>query len=263
MPRFLPLRSACACLALLAIPSSLPQAKPAVNGSAASLPAGETLSYSIEWRMIYAGSARLSFQRQKNSGPPAWESNLHLESGGLVSRLYKIEDNYHVDMLDQFCATGSVFDAVEGKRHHETKVTFDRNSHKAVYLETDLLKHAVIKSSDTEIPACVSDVIGGLYKLRTVHLDPGQSMQVPLSDGKKTISAKVEAQEREEVETKAGKFKTIRYEAYIFNGTLFKKNARLQFWMTDDAAHLPVQLRARMPFPIGTITFLLDKDERI
>jgi hypothetical protein len=132
-----------------------------------------------------------------------------------------------------------------------------------VYLETDLLKHSVIKSSDVEIPACVSDVIGGLYKLRTVHLDPGQSIQVPLSDGKKTISAKVEAQEREEVETKAGKFKTIRYEAYIFNGTLFKKNARLQFWMTDDAAHLPVQLRARMPFPIGTITFLLDKDERI
>jgi hypothetical protein len=263
MPRFLSLRLTCASLALLAIPSSLPQAKPAVAGSAANLPEGETLSYSIEWRMIYAGSARLSFQQQKSPGPPIWESNLHLESGGLISKLYKIEDNYRVDMLDQFCATGSVFDAVEGKRHHETKVTFDRNSRKAVYLETDLQKHTVIKSADTEIPACVSDVIGALYKMRTVHLEPGQSIQVPLSDGKKTISAKVEAQEREEVDTKAGKFKTIRYEAYIFNGALFKKNARLQFWMTDDATRLPVQLRARMPFPIGTITFVLDKDERI
>jgi hypothetical protein len=261
MPRFLPLRLSCACLALLAIPSSLPQAKPAVAGNA-SLPRGETLSYSIEWRLIYAGSARLSFVQQKSSGPPSWESTLHLESGGLVSKLYKIEDNYRVDLQDQFCATGSVFDAVEGKKHHETKVTFDRAARKAVYLETDLLKHAVIKSTDTEIPGCVSDVIGGLYKLRTVLLEPGQSIQVALSDGKKSVSAKVEAQEREEVETKAGKFKTIRFEAYIFNGVLFKKNARLQFWVTDDALRLPVQLRARMPFPIGTITFQLDKDER-
>jgi len=262
MLRFLSLRPACACLALLAIPSSLPQAKPAVAGSAASLPAAETLSYTIEWRLIYAGDARLSFQQQKGSAPAAWESTLHLESAGLVSRLYKLVDDYRVDMQDQFCATGSVFDAIEGKRHRETKVTFDHNTHKAVYLETDLLKHVVIKSGDTEIPPCVSDVIGGLYKMRTVHLEPGQSMQVSLSDGRKSVSAKVEAQEREEVETKAGKFKTIRYEAYIFNGVLFKKNARLQFWMTDDATRLPVQLRARMPFPIGTITFQLEKDQR-
>jgi hypothetical protein len=262
MPRFLPLRLACACLALLAIPSSLPQAKPASVGNAPGLPAEETLSYSIEWRLIYAGSARLSFIRQKGSSAAAWESTLHLESGGLVSKLYKIEDNYKVDMQDQFCATGSIFDAVEGKKHHETKVTFDRTAHKAVYLETDLLKHAVIKSADTEIPPCVSDVIGGLFKLRTVRLEPGQSMQVALSDGRKSVSAKVEAQEREEVETKAGKFKTIRYEAYIFNGVLFKKSARLQFWVTDDTKRVPVQLRARMPFPIGTITFQLDKDER-
>lgn len=250
-------------MALLAIPNSLPQAKPALLTTTATLPQRETLSYSVEWRLIYAGSARLSFTQQSGPGTNGWESSLHLESGGLISKLYKIEDNYRVDMQDQFCATGSLFDAIEGKRHHETKVTFDRNTHKAVYLETDLLKHSVIKSADTEIPACVSDVIGGLYKLRTVRLEPGQSMQLPLSDGKKSVSAKVEGQEREDVETKAGKFKTIRYEAYIFNGVLYKKNARLQFWVTDDTRRLPVQLRARMPFPIGTITFQLDKDEQL
>ncbi len=261
MPRFVSKRLACACLVLLGIPNSLPQAKPAVGGVAA-LPARETLLYSIEWRLIYAGSARLTFNQAQAAGPPEWESKLHLESAGLVSKLYKLEDNYRVEMQDGFCATSSEFDAAEGKRHHETKVTFDRNAHKATYLETDLTKHTVIKSADTEIPGCVSDIIGALYKLRTVHLEPGQSLQLPLSDGKKSVAAKVEAQEKEEVETKAGKFKTIRYEAYIFNGVLYKKNARLQLWMTDDNLHLPVQLRARMPFPIGTITFQLDKDDR-
>jgi len=165
-------------------------------------------------------------------------------------------------MRDQFCATDSVFNAVEGKRHHETLVTFDRNAHKASYLERDLLKNAVIHRAETDIPACVNDVIGGLYKLRTIHLEPGQNAQLPVSDGKKSVSARVEAQDRELIQTKAGSFKTIRYEVFVFNGVLFKKSGRLQIWLTDDARHTPVQLRARMAFPIGSITFQLEKEER-
>ena len=54
----------------------------------------------------------------------------------------------------------------------------------------------------------------------------------------------------------------VRYEAFVFNGVLFKKSAKLEIWITDDQRTLPVQLRARMPFPIGTITFQLEKEER-
>jgi hypothetical protein len=31
-------------------------------------------------------------------------------------------------------------------------------------------------------------------------------------------------------------------------------------WLTDDARHLPVQMRIRMPFVIGTITLQLEKE---
>jgi hypothetical protein len=259
MRRFFRPRPVCVCLALFAAPYILPQAKPP---TAIAAPAGaETLSYGIEWRLIYAGSARMSFTKQKSEPVPEWESKLHLESGGLVSRLYKLEDNYRVEMQDQFCATSSQFDAIEGSRRHQTNVTFDRSSHKATYLEKDMVKGSVIKSAETDIPACVSDIIGGLYKLRTMHLQPGQSAQVPISDGKKSVSARVEALDKEEIVTKAGKFNAIRYEVFVFNGVLYKKNAKLEVWMSDDNRKLPVQFRARMPFPIGTITFQLEKEE--
>jgi len=32
-------------------------------------------------------------------------------------------------------------------------------------------------------------------------------------------------------------------------------------WVTDDERHLPVQIRARMGFPIGSITLSLEKEE--
>jgi hypothetical protein len=73
--------------------------------------------------------------------------------------------------------------------------------------------------------------------------------------------AKVEAQQREDVKTPLGTFKTVRYEIYLFNGALYQRSAHLNIWMTDDRRRLPVQIRVRMTFTIGTITLTLDKHE--
>src|ERR1700676_927402 len=99
--RFIP-NLACACLALSTSSPSLPQ----------SFPSQETLTYSIEWRLIDAGVARL-IQDPKRS-------KLHLESSGLVSRLYKLDDNYDLEMEGDFCATSTALDDMERSRHRET-----------------------------------------------------------------------------------------------------------------------------------------------
>jgi Protein of unknown function (DUF3108) len=256
MPGCFTARLSCVYLALFAIPTLLPQAKPAAAAPLA-FPAAETLSYNIEWRLIYAGGARLSLEAKKSG----WESKLHLESGGLVSKLYKLDYNYQSEMEDQFCTDSTDLTAVERSRRRETKVTYDHARHKAVYVERDSLKNSVTKTSEIDIPACISDVMAGLYKVRTLRLEPGQSTQVQLSDGKKAVMVKLDAQAREQLKTGAGSFNTIRYEAFVFNGVLFARKAELLVWISDDARRLPVQIRARMSFPIGSITFELQKEE--
>jgi hypothetical protein len=150
---------------------------------------------------------------------------------------------------------------LEGSRQRETKVTFDSASRKASYLERDRTKNAVIATHEIDIPPCVHDVVGGLYFLRTLNLEPGQSTEVPVSDGKKSVMAKVEAQQREDVKASEGTFKTIRYEAHLFNDVLYRRSAHLYVWLTDDRRRLPVRVQVRMQFAIGTITLLLDKAE--
>lgn len=245
-------------IALMAVPPSFPQSKPASSPQ----PASEILSYSIEWRLVNAGTARLSLDSVKGSdGKPDWHSQVHLESGGLVSRLYKVQDIYSTQLADGFCTTSTDLNAMEGRKHHSTKVDYDYRRGKASFLERDLIKNVVFRTAEVDIPACASDIIGALFKLRTVNLEPGQSTQLPMSDGKKTAMARIEAQEREQIQTKAGTFKTIRYEAYVFNGVIYQRKARLFVWLTDDGRKLPVQIQARMGFPIGSITVLLDKEE--
>jgi len=259
MPGRFPPRLTCALVALLVVPSSHSQSKAGVNEPSA-FPSPETLSYTVEWRLIFAGDAHLSLEPRKWNDKTDWEFNLEVESGGLVSKLYKIDDKYQMTMEDQICSNATNLDAMEGKRHHEVKVAYDYSRRKASYEEHDLVKN-ISKTAETEIPACVTDILGALYKLRTLRLEPGQSAQIPVSDGKKTASARVEAQEREQIRTKVGTFNTIRYEAFVFNGVLFARKAQLQVWLSDDARSLPVQIRARMSFPVGSITFTLDKAE--
>ena len=254
MPRSLTVVLVCACF--LVTPGSFPQASQWEHPSSSTL-SKELLSYEVEWRLIYAGEASLGLEPV----PGEWVSKVHLESAGLVSKLYTLNDNYETRMTDGFCARETKLDALERSRHRSTDVTYDYARGKASYTERDLVKNSVFKTAETEIPACVSEIIGSLYKLRTLQLRPGQSAQLQLSDGKKVVSARVEAQAEEKITTKAGTFNTIRCEAYVFNGVLYARKAQLLIWLADDATHTPVQIRARMGFPVGAITLTLEKQE--
>ena len=218
------------------------------------LPGEAVLDYQIEWRLIPAGTAKLTFA--------ANELRLHLESAGLVSRLFRVDDDYTASLGQNLCVQNSFLTAHEGNRNKETRVTYDAQARKAIYLEKDLNKNSTI-THEVDIPPCVHDVIGGLMILRSLHLEPGKTAQIPISDGKKFVQVKVESQRREELQTAFGLRKTIRYEIFIFDNVLYKRAGHFHIWLTDDSARLPVQLQARLQFTIGTITFKLEKEEKL
>jgi hypothetical protein len=239
-------------LAMAGAPLAFPQGN--------SLPYRETLSYSIEWRLITAGRARLEWNAAPQSRQ-GYQIKLHMESVGLVSKLFKVENDYSSNLSPGLCAVSSHLTAHEGVRNRDTNVTFDYDRGRAFYVERDLVRGGTIASQQTEIPNCVHDVIGGLYFLRTINLEPGQSMTVPISDGKKSVMARVEAQQREEVKVPSGTFRTVKYEVFLFDNVLYRRSARVFVWLTDDRRKLPVQIRVRMAFTVGTITLQLENHE--
>ena len=211
------------------------------------------ISYSVEWRLIHAGDVTLDAHDS--------EAHLKLVSAGLVSALFKVDDTYSVRYEQGFCATGSLLDSMEGKRHRQTTVTYDRTQNRATWVERDVLKNNdVLRRAQVDTPHCVHDVLGGILALRGLTIEPGQSTQVPMSDGRRAAQVKVDAQEREEVTTPAGTFKTVRYEANLMNGVVYPRKGRAFVWVSDDSRRIPVQIRLRLAFPIGTVTLQLDKE---
>lgn len=213
----------------------------------------ERLTYGVEWRLIHAGAVIMEKRKGRHV--------MRLESAGIVSALLKIEDVYTVDDDEPFCATSSVMDAREGKKHHEARVTYDRAKNHAFFVERDLVNNTVLHETGTDIPNCVSDVVGGFAKLRSMNIALGQTAQIPVSDGRRFANVKVQAQQREEIRTAARTYQTIRYDADLMNGVVYTRKGQVLLWISDDAHRVPVQIQLKTTFPVGTVTLQLEKEE--
>jgi hypothetical protein len=240
-------------LALLTLSSATPQ-----QGLKPSPASRENLEYEVEWRLVSAGHAKLTLSESKTER----EMKMHLESTGLVSRLFHVNDDYTSTASETYCSENTFLTAHEGSREKETKVDFDPTVHKAFFHEHDLIKNINI-AHEVAIPNCPHDIISGLYELRTMALEPGKSIFLPVSDGKKSVNMKIECQRREEIKTLLGPRKTLLYEVFAFNDVLFRRPGHIHIWLSDDERRVPVQIEIRLQFTIGTVTLRLAKDEKL
>jgi|YNPMSStandDraft_1061717.scaffolds.fasta_scaffold01607_5 hypothetical protein len=254
-------RLALASLVALNLTGGWSQPQPAENAipvRAEGAPEHEELFYRAEWRLVHAGNVRLSWAARP--GNDGWSVRMTLQSAGVVSRLHRVNNEYSALFDAGLCAVESALRAHEGRKRRQILVRFDGAGRKASYLERDLARDTVVATQEIDIPECVHDVIGGLYRLRAMRVEPGQVVYLPISDGKKSVSARVEAQARETLRIEKRTYQTIRYEAFLFNNVLYRRSGRLFVWLTDDESRLPVRIRVRLPFYIGTVTLDLQPD---
>ena len=253
-----------AVLSLLLAGAAPSPAPVAASGSASPTPPPkETLSYSVTWRLIHAGNARLTWSASDVNSGRGWQAELYLESAGLVSKLFKVHDEYSSVHDAGPCVQRSLLKVHEGNRRREAAATFDPHLRKARYIERDLVSNQIVTSNEIDIAECEHDVVGALYKLRGMRVELGQSVEIPVSDGKKAVLARVQAEGRETIKTDSGTYATIRYEAFLFNNVLYRRRGRLFVWLTDDERRLPVQIRIRLPFYIGNVTLQLEKEGKV
>ena len=220
---------------------------------------GEKLRYAVRWRLLPAGQAELSLE--KDAAPGRWKAIAKANSSGYVSNLYKVEDEYTSTFRNpSFCSLGIRKLIHEGDRHREVNIQFDARRRLALLRDGDAAGTTPPKQEQFAIPDCVHDILSAVYFIRSQPFEVGQTIEFPLNDGGRTISVRLEVQAIEEVQTEVGKFQAFRVEPDVFSGHLFKQKGRMFVWFSTDANRLPIQLRAHIG--IGTITASLVAIER-
>ena len=130
-----------------------------------------------------------------------------------------------------------------GKSRRDVTVTFDWGNNLAFYKSFD--------DPVTSIPVLEGsfDPLSIFYALRYFELEEGKTIEVPISDGKKSVVGKAEVIRREPIEAGG-----VIYDTYLVEPELehisgvFRKsrNAKLQIWVTVDERHMPVLIKSRV-----------------
>jgi Protein of unknown function (DUF3108) len=79
-----------------------------------------TWQYAVEWRLVRAGTANMTWAPEGGG----YTGSVHIESAGLVSKLYRVNDDYRVSASEALCAASVNIRAEEGKRRRDTTITF-------------------------------------------------------------------------------------------------------------------------------------------
>ena len=215
------------------------------------------LDYRVEWRLVTAGDAQLDFKHGSGSNV---DVSVKLESSGLLTHLFRIQDAYHALMNKEFCLSSAHLDAEEGKRHMITDINLDSGRRKSTYDEHDVIKNTA-KHIDLDVASCTYDITGSIQAMREIDLSPGKATFLPITDGKKFAKVRILAGGKDTITVNDKKYQTVRYEAFMFDNVLYKRKGSLEVWLTDDAARLPVLMRFQFGFPVGTVSIELVKQQ--
>ena len=213
-------------------------------------PQHETLTYSVDWRVFTTGTAVFHLDQVGN----LLKISATADTIGAVNMLFPVIDRFQSSFdLKTGCSTGFDKQTQEGRRKVASDLSFDYAHGKQTRNDRNLVKGTATHSV-ANIPACVTDLLSGMFYTQSQTLTPGQTVEFPLADAMRTVSVGMKVEDREEIKTPAGTFQTIKVQATAEEGVV-KNRGRIWIWYTDDPRHLPVQMEARLFW--GTITFHL------
>lgn len=215
---------------------------------------GQKLVYSVEWHLLNAGAATMIIQRS-----PSGEHLISTaDSVGFPNKIFPVHDTFEADVDGKsFCTTVITQHAEEGPRRLDRKVLLDYAHAKSKVDEKDL-KTSKLKHAEFDIPACVTDVVSGFFYVASLNLAPGFSHTFPVNDHGKTSDVRIDVEVRERIKIQSGEFQTVRVKAVPLAGGMLGKGV-LWVWFTDDAKHMPVQMKSKLGF--ATLLFRLQKTE--
>ena len=217
-------------------------------------PAKQTLSFTVDWRVFTAGTAVFQLEQQGTTR----KVSATADTVGAVTALFPVVDRFQSSFDTKTgCSAGFSKQLQEGRRKISSDLVFNGFHGRQTQVEKNLVK-GTTKQQTASIPACVTDSLSAIFYAASQPMVVGQTIRFPLADSMRTVTVAMKVEAREEIKTPAGTFQTIRVEPTADEG-IVKNRGNIWVWYTDDARHMPVQIRARLFW--GTITFHLQSYE--
>ncbi|RMF86615.1 MAG: DUF3108 domain-containing protein [Nitrospinota bacterium] len=204
---------------------------------------GERLRFQVTWLGIPAGEAEFQVVSQTVwKGKPVYHLVATVRSSQFLSLFYKIRDRLE-SYWDRTYLIPWYFSLRqrEGRYRSYREVIFDHAQSQALYQKNRRPPRAI------PVPNGVQDSLSSLYYLRTLPLQVGQRLTIPLWVGSGVKSVEVRVLRREALETRWGEIEAFVVQPLITEGEgIFRDKRDLLIWLSSDRRKLPLKVSMRI-----------------
>ncbi|MCK9274724.1 MAG: DUF3108 domain-containing protein [Syntrophales bacterium] len=204
---------------------------------------GESLLFRVYWGPFPVGKVKLEIMPfTEISGERAYHFSMSARTNSFADIFYKVRDT-----IDSYTDAGMnhalrYTKVGSGKDKRNETVTFDWTHNIACYSSFDDKKSSIPVREGTFDPLSV------FYAMRYFELKKGANIEVPVSDGKKSVIGRASVLGREFVQAGGVRYETFIVEAELGNiSSVFKKseNSKIEIWVTADERHAPVYIKGK------------------
>ena len=201
---------------------------------------GERLVFDVSYGIITAGEAVMAISSiDAVAGRDCYHVQFTVNSLPSFSWIYRVDDHYSTFIDTESIAPWKFEQHIrEGSYRRDFIASFDQIHHVAVTTE-----------GEHPIPPYVHDIMSAFYYTRTRDFSSSKVGDViTLHNFFKdtTYELGVKFLGRQELEVKAGTFRSIVVEPLVKEGGLFKSEGRIVIWLTDDERKIPIRVNTKV-----------------
>jgi len=203
-----------------------------------------TVYYAVAGLYVNAGTAVFSTELKTYNNRPVYHIIGDGKTNSSYDWVYKVRDKYET-YIDTATLQPLKFvrNVNEGGYKKYENISFNRSANTAITTE------GVFK-----VPDCVQDVLSSVYYARSIDFNkfkPEDKITFPMFLDNQVYNMYIRYLGKEEVKTKFGKFRAIKFKPLLLEGTIFKGGESMTVWVSDDANHVP--LRIESPIVVGKV----------
>ena len=239
-PSRLPLQKGILFPLLLGMLFSLPGQLESVGSKGRPFHPGDHFYYDVKWGIMKVGEAEMLVERAEEGEFGELKFTLLLRTTPWADLLYRVRNR--IESYTDGEATQSLHyrkNQREGSLHREITVEFDWDEQSAQY------SNFGEQLDPIPIERGCQDPFSILFAYRMHEKHVGQTIRIPVTDGKRTLMSEIEIVQEEGVKVEAGKFDCLSVSADVKGlGGVFSKSedASIDLWFSNDEREIIVKL---------------------
>lgn len=231
----------------------------AIQAAAFNIPDGEYLEYQINYGVINAGTATLTFNSEDYNGTPAWKIESNARTNSFFDSIFKVRDQIVSIWEKERLITLKYYKKLREGGYRQLRIHYyypDQLMMK--YVGWNFKKQKRRERTLTMLPDA-QDILSSLYWARSQELEPDSSLFVNVSVDEVNYTAEVKVHRIETIDTPLGSRECYVLEPILQSDAIFKQTATVYVWITTDEQRVPVKVSSEISY--GSFEAVLVKQE--